>query len=69
MQLDLPRVSVEKGHKTSIHDTWFNRTVVRVKTDQNTEVRESGLRDILAVAGGVVIGIVIWIVVLLSVRK
>jgi len=28
------------------------------------EVRELGLRDILAVAGGVFIGIVIWVVVL-----
>jgi hypothetical protein len=31
---------------------------------QNTEVSELGHRDILAVATGVVIGIVIWVVVL-----
>jgi len=31
---------------------------------QNEEVRELGLRDMLAVAAGVVIGIVIWFVVL-----
>ena len=30
----------------------------------NTEVRELELRDILAVAGGVLIGIVIWVVLL-----
>jgi hypothetical protein len=35
-----------------------------IKTKQNREVRELGLRDILGVAGGVVIGIVIWFVVL-----
>ena len=34
-----------------------------MKTDQNREVRELG-RDILALAAGVVIGIVIWFVVL-----
>ena len=35
-----------------------------IKTDQNREVRQLGLGDILAVAGGGVIGIVIWVVVL-----
>jgi hypothetical protein len=35
-----------------------------IKTTQNRDVRELGLRDILAVAAGVVIGIVIWLVVL-----
>ena len=35
-----------------------------IKTNQNREVRELGLTDILAVAAGVVTGIVIWFVVL-----
>jgi hypothetical protein len=35
-----------------------------IKTNQKRVVRELELRDILAVAGGVVIGIIIWVVVL-----